>query len=166
MTLVCSTPKQAIETWIGKTSVCLRDVLNEDTTKKDLTNFLAGELTKFVDILSTAGQMGPEKIYRIAQEFLKCKDVRHLTLEELKFFLSQAFKMEYGKVYHGFGLDVLMVWFGEYFDIRQREIMEYREREHNETTPKVTRIKTPEMVLAGGDMSNAAPIIKKIINND
>lgn len=93
---------------------------------------MAGELVNFNDLLSTSGNMTKEKLTRVAVSFLATENIKHLAVDELKYFLSQAFSMQYGKVYHGFGLDVLLDWFEKYWSDREREFENMREAQRME----------------------------------
>lgn len=145
--------RKAIETWDSKESLYLSEIIKDERAKRELLNYLTGELVDFNDLLSTSGNMTKEKLLRVSVAFLATDQVKHLTVHELKFFLSQAFSMQYGKVYHGFGLDVLLDWFEKYWSDREKEFENIREQQHMERTgnEKGTRTKPFNLQSVSGN---------------
>lgn len=145
--------RKAIETWDNKESLYLSEIIKDERAKRELLNYITGELVDFNDLLSTSGNMTKEKLLRASVAFLTTDQVKHLTVQELKFFLSQAFSMQYGKVYHGFGLDVLLDWFEKYWEDREKEFENIREQQHMELTghEKGTRIKPFNLQSVSGN---------------
>lgn len=82
-----------------------------------------------MDLLSNPGNMNAERITKITIEFFKQPEVLHLNIHELKFFLSEAFAMKYGKIYAGFGLDVLLDWFDKFWAEREKTFEALREEQ-------------------------------------
>lgn len=131
--------------------------MKDQEAKIILIDRTATEITDFVDLLSTAGLMTAEKIYRITVEFFKNSEVQHINLHELKFFLSEAFAMRYGKVYHGFGLDILLDWFEMYWKDREVQFEKIRENEHLSFTAheKATRSAAARLSASPDSKSNS-----------
>lgn len=145
--------RKAVETWDNRESLCISEINTDERAKRELSNFVTGEFIGFNDMLSTSGNMTKEKLFKIAVVFLTNDQVKHITLHELKFFLSQAFSMQYGKVYHGFGLDVLLDWFEKYWEDREKEFENIREQQHMEFTgnEKGTRTKPFNLQSVSGN---------------
>lgn len=101
-------------------SLTINKILKDEAAKELLINDTCTRLAEFIDLLSTAGNITPEKIYKITKAFFDSPNIGHLNLHELKFFLSECFAFRYGIIYHGFGLDVLMGWFEQYWKAREQ----------------------------------------------
>lgn len=122
----------AVQTWMDNKSLTLNKIIADGHSRDLLLNNISAQLTSFVELLSTSGNMDSKKIGLIVNEFLKNKLVGNLNIHELKYFLSECTQMRYGKVYHGFGLDVLLEWFEKYWEIREREFENARETQRME----------------------------------
>lgn len=150
--LVPSNHSQAVQAWKNHESAFVSELLKDEQAATRLHNQFATELTKLVNLLSTAGNMTPEKIYLMTEQFFLHPDTRHLCLHELRFFLQQAFTFKYGKTYHGFGLDVLMDWFNKYFEEREKNIIKDREQEHTNITAHERVERSKGEVFAAGQI--------------
>lgn len=153
---VPSTSHKAVESWLKNESLTIGSVLRDPDAKQILLNTVSTQLVDFVSLLSTTGLMTAEKIYRITQEFFKNKMVANLNIHELKFFLSECTSMQYGKVYHGFGLDVLMDWFEKYWEIRERDFEDIQETRRMEfsASEKASRPAPYKLQSVGGNSNN------------
>lgn len=133
--IICpSSIRKAIELWDKNEHLFIGEIIKDQQAHRKLCNYLAGEFINFNDLLSTSGNMTKEKLTRVAVAFLESDDVKHLAVPELKYFLSEAFSMRYGKVYHGFGLDVLLDWFEKYWAEREIEFENLRIEQHSQNT--------------------------------
>lgn len=129
-----TTIQLAVQAWVDNQSLTISKIIQDDGAKKFLVNSVTTQLQAWLSLLSTTGNMDSKTTYRIVQEFFKNNLVKNLNIHELKFFLSECTSMKYGKVYHGFGFDVLMDWFEKYWDIREREFETQRENQRMELT--------------------------------
>lgn len=151
----------SIQTWDRNESLTITEILKDESAKRELSNYLTGEFVNFNDLLSTSGNMTKEKLYRVAISFLSTNEVKHLNLHELKFFLSQAFIMQYGKVYHGFGLDVLLDWFEKYWNERECEFESMRYNQHLERTSSEKAGRVKPSILANGTPQSVKVILSE-----
>lgn len=88
-------------------------------------------ISSFVMLLPAQRTITPQAVLQIGKLFTENDDLKHLSIQELKTFLSLAFKqMKFGKLYAGFGYDTLLDWFAQYCEDRMSEVIKYRENEH------------------------------------
>lgn len=85
----------------------------------------------YVSMLPPSRGLTTEAVIAIGKTFCDLPDLKHLTLSELRTFLSMALKRQgFGKTYGGFGYDTLLEWFNAYLDARLCAIIDYRDNEH------------------------------------
>lgn len=125
-----STVRAGIEVWFRRESMNVGVVLRDEEAKTLLINTIGTDLIRFCNLLSTAGNMNSERIFAITKEFFKQPNAFHLSMSELKYFFSQATQFKYGKIYHGFGIDVLIQWFDVYWGEREKEIENFQLENH------------------------------------
>lgn len=136
--------------------------LMREGQKELITMFITAEVAQYCAMLPASRSVSPEVVMLIGKTFSEHPDVRHLSLTELKTFLSLAFKrQEYGKLYGGFGYDTLLEWFNLFYIQRTESVMNYREQEHTIRTQreKIARYRQD------GDAFGATPVeqLKNII---
>jgi hypothetical protein len=101
--------------------------------KELLQMYITAEIATFASVLPASRSVTPEAVIQIGKMFSEHPDVRHLSLSELKTFLSLAFKRQaFGKLYGGFGYDTLLEWFGLFFAQRIDEVINHRVQTHNQ----------------------------------
>lgn len=117
-------------------------------------------IATYVSLLPQSRSLPPNVILTMGEYFVDLPELKHLTIEELKTFFNLAFKQQrYGKLYGGFGYDILVDWFNQFFSDRCDEVIAFREQEHiNITATEKMRRDRSE-----GDAFGIGEIIK---NND
>ena len=96
---------------------------------------IAEAIASYVELVHPNRGITPEQIMNMSDAFLSHPDLRHLSVSELKTFFAMAFKTQRlgsGKLYAGFGYDVLLEWFADYYRQRMDAVITFRERQHSE----------------------------------
>jgi hypothetical protein len=96
---------------------------------------VAEAIASYVELVHPNRGITAEQIVNMSDAFLHHPDIRHLSVSELKTFFTLAFKVQKlgsGKLYAGFGYDVLLEWFADYYNQRMNAVIALRERQHSE----------------------------------
>jgi hypothetical protein len=113
--------------------------------KELLQMYVTAEIATYASLLPASRSLSTDAVITMGKQFIEHPDVRHLSLSELKTFLSLCFKRQaYGKLYGGFGYDTLLEWFNLFYAQRIDEIINYREQMHTKHTQsqKITRTRS------------------------
>jgi hypothetical protein len=128
--------------------------------KDILQMYVTAEIATYASLLPASRSLSTEAVITMGKQFIEHPDVRHLSLSELKTFLSLAFKRQaYGKLYGGFGYDTLLEWFNLFYAQRIDEIINYREMYHTKHTQS-------EKTSRGRSEGDAWGAISDIIKNN
>ena len=130
--------------------------LFRDQREMELKNIVQSELILFADLISTSNNISVTKAMLIAEKFLAIPQVKNLRIEELKFFFEEAFNFRYGKLYGGFGWDVLREWFEIYWKERTSTAVNIQLDKHSRNTAGEKEYRT----LSSGERFGAPTTIK------
>lgn len=140
----CDTIKSAVIVSLQSEETRCVELLRNGN-KELLQMYLTAEIATYASLLPASRSLSPEAVVTMGKQFIEHPDVRHLSLSELKTFLSLAFKRQsFGKLYGGFGYDTLLEWFNLFYAQRIDEIIDYREQTHTKYTQseKTTRTRS------------------------
>lgn len=92
-------------------------------------------IATYVSLLSSSKSVSNQAILTMGQYLTENAELGQLSVCELKTFINLAFKQQkYGKLYGGFGYDVLLDWLNQFLDERYNELMNVRENQHRQYT--------------------------------
>jgi hypothetical protein len=113
-------------------------------------------IANFVIMLPPQRGVSTEAVIQISKAFTELHELKHLSIDELKTFLSLALKkMKFGKLYAGFGYDTLIEWFNAYFEERTEEVIRFRQEQHsNNSANEKTRRERSDGGAFGTDVLN------------
>ena len=106
------------------------------TGSKDLIQIHVTEaIASYVSLLSNGKGVTNQAIITMGEYLTDNPELQQLTVCELKTFINLAFKQQkYGKLYGGFGYDVLLDWLNQFLDERFTVLMDVRENQHRQNT--------------------------------
>jgi hypothetical protein len=129
-----STLRQGVELALTNQSVSIADVIRNGG-KQMIQLHITSALATYLSLIPASRGLSNDSILAIGELFTDHPEIKHITIDELKLFLTFAFKQQkYGKLYGGFGYDTLLEWWNEYFEDRTKEVIKYRENEHTTQT--------------------------------
>lgn len=92
-------------------------------------------IATYVSLLSNNKGVSNQAILTMGEYLTENSELQQLSVCELKTFINLAFKQQkYGKLYGGFGYDVLLDWLNQFLDDRFSETISVRQNQHNQYT--------------------------------
>lgn len=104
---------------------------NKQVVQLNITEAIA----TYVSLLSNNKGVSNQAILTMGEYLTDNAELQQLSVCELKTFINLAFKQQkYGKLYGGFGYDVILDWLNQFLDERFAELMNARENQHRQNT--------------------------------
>jgi hypothetical protein len=92
-------------------------------------------IATYVSLLSSNKSVSNQAILTMGEYLTDNTELQSLSVCELKTFINLAFKQQkYGKLYGGFGYDVVLDWLNQFLDERFTAIMVMRDNQHRQHT--------------------------------
>ena len=92
-------------------------------------------IANYVSLLSNSKGISNQAILTMGEYLTDNPELQNLSVAELKTFINLAFKQQkYGKLYGGFGYDVLLDWLNQFLDERFTEVINVRDNQHRQNT--------------------------------
>ena len=119
---------------INKDRTTLAKIINSGS-KQIVQLHITEAIASYVSLLSNSKGVSNQAILTMGEYLTDNAELQQLSVTELKTFINLAFKQQkYGKLYGGFGYDVLLNWLNEFLDERFTAVMNYRDNEHRQNT--------------------------------
>lgn len=151
---VPKTLNDGVATWKDATKIS--QIRRSEAHTEELINIVANELVNFIGLISTPSSIKTENIWMVSKMFINLPNVKHLSVNELKYFFGQMYSFTYGKIYGAFGWDTLVDWFNQFFETRMDVFANHSEDEHarNVGAEKAQRSKPFEFGMSIGEILN------------
>jgi hypothetical protein len=123
-----------VKATIDKDKTTLSKIINSGS-KQIVQLHITEAIATYVSLLSNSKGVSNQAILTMGEYLTDNKELQQLSVCELKTFINLAFKQQqYGKLYGGFGYDVLLDWLNQFLDERFAEVMNVRDNQHRQHT--------------------------------
>lgn len=123
-----------VKATIDKDRTTLAKIINSGS-KQVVQLHITEAIASYVSLLSNNKAISNQAILTMGEYLTDNSEMQQLSVCELKTFINLAFKQQkYGKLYGGFGYDVLLDWLNQFLDERFAEVMNVRDNQHRQHT--------------------------------